>query len=166
MIHAPQTLVNTLRSRLSSTVPTARVGGPAAQNRANLTAVLVGRAPYAIGVILSVAFLLLLIVFRSLVIALTSILMRPPHRPVGRVDFADLVFQPASAPASSASSTNRSSTRGHHSSFRASSGSRWTTNSSCSPRSENATKPPATPNNHQRRHRPHRTTDHQRRARS
>ena len=46
--------------------PTRQVGGPAAQNR-DLTDVLTGRAPYAIGVILIVAFLLLLIVFRSLV---------------------------------------------------------------------------------------------------
>jgi putative drug exporter of the RND superfamily len=85
------TLVNTLRSRLSSAAPTARVGGPAAQNR-DLTAVLVGRAPYAIGVILVVAFLLLLIVFRSLVIAFTSILMN--LLTVGAAfGFATLVFQ-------------------------------------------------------------------------
>jgi RND superfamily putative drug exporter len=85
------TLVNTLRSRLSTAVPTAQVGGPAAQNR-DLTAVLVGRAPYAIGVILIVAFLLLLIVFRSLVIAATSILMN--LLTVGAAfGFATLVFQ-------------------------------------------------------------------------
>jgi RND superfamily putative drug exporter len=85
------TLVNTLRSHLSSAVPTAKVGGPAAQNR-DLTSVLVGRAPYAIGVILIVAFLLLLIVFRSLVIALTSILMN--LLTVGAAfGFATLVFQ-------------------------------------------------------------------------
>jgi RND superfamily putative drug exporter len=85
------TLVNTLRSRLSSAVPTAHVGGPAAQNR-DLTAVLVGRAPYAIGIILIVAFVLLLMVFRSLVIALTSILMN--LLTVGAAfGFATLVFQ-------------------------------------------------------------------------
>ncbi len=85
------TLVNTLRSRISSAVPTAQIGGPAAQNR-DLTAVLVGRAPYAIGLILIVAFLLLLIVFRSLVIALTSILMN--LLTVGAAfGFATLVFQ-------------------------------------------------------------------------
>jgi RND superfamily putative drug exporter len=85
------TLVNTLRSRLSSAVPNAQVGGPAAQNR-DLTAVLVGRAPYAIGLILIVAFLLLLVVFRSLVIALTSILMN--LLTVGAAfGFATLVFQ-------------------------------------------------------------------------
>jgi putative drug exporter of the RND superfamily len=85
------TMVNTLRSRLASAVPLARVGGPAAQNR-DLTAVLTGRAPYAIGLILIVAFLLLLVVFRSLVIALTSILMNVLT--VGAAfGFATLVFQ-------------------------------------------------------------------------
>ncbi len=85
------TLVNTLRSRLATAVPSARVGGPAAQNR-DLTAVLTGRAPYAIGLILIVAFLLLLVVFRSLVVALTSILMN--LLTVGAAfGFATLVFQ-------------------------------------------------------------------------
>jgi RND superfamily putative drug exporter len=85
------TLINTLRARLTNAVPAARVGGPAAQNRA-LTAVLTGRAPYAIGLILIVAFLLLLIVFRSLVVAITSILMN--LLTVGAAfGFATLVFQ-------------------------------------------------------------------------
>ena len=85
------TLVNTLRDRLATAVPDARVGGPAAQNR-DLTAVLTGRAPYAIGLILIVAFVLLLIVFRSLVVALTSILMN--LLTVGAAfGFATLVFQ-------------------------------------------------------------------------
>ncbi len=68
------TLVHHLRDRLSAAAPSARVGGPAAQN-ADLTSVLTGRAPLAIGLILLLAFGLLLLVFRSLVIALTSILM-------------------------------------------------------------------------------------------
>jgi RND superfamily putative drug exporter len=85
------TMVNTLRSRLHDAVPQARVGGPAAQNR-DLTAVLTGRAPYAIGLILLVAFVLLLVVFRSLVVALTSILMNVLT--VGAAfGFATLVFQ-------------------------------------------------------------------------
>jgi RND superfamily putative drug exporter len=85
------TLVNTLRSRLATAVPDARVGGPAAQNR-DLTAVLTGRAPYAIGLILIVAFLLLLVVFRSLVVALTSIAMN--LLTVGAAfGFATVVFQ-------------------------------------------------------------------------
>jgi RND superfamily putative drug exporter len=85
------TMVNALRARLSDAAPDARVGGPAAQNR-DLTAVLTGRAPYAIGLILLVAFVLLLVVFRSLVVALTSILMNVLT--VGAAfGFATLVFQ-------------------------------------------------------------------------
>ena len=85
------TLVNTLRARLDHAVPAARVGGPAAQNR-DLTSVLTGRAPYAIALILLVAFVLLLVVFRSLVVALTSILMN--LLTVGAAfGFATLVFQ-------------------------------------------------------------------------
>ena len=85
------TLVNRLRSRIASAVPTARVGGPAAQNR-DLTSVLTGRAPYAIGLILIVAFLLLLVVFRSLIVAITSIAMN--LLTVGAAfGFATLVFQ-------------------------------------------------------------------------
>ncbi len=84
-------LVHRLRHRLESVVPAARVGGPAAQN-ADLTSVLTGRAPIAIGLILVMAFLLLLIVFRSLVVALTSILMNLVT--VGAAfGFATLVFQ-------------------------------------------------------------------------
>jgi putative drug exporter of the RND superfamily len=85
------TLVHDLRSRLATVAPGARVGGPAAQN-ADLTSVLTGRAPLAIGLILLLAFGLLLLVFRSLVIALTSILMNLVT--VGAAfGFATLVFQ-------------------------------------------------------------------------
>ncbi len=85
------TMINSLRSRLASVAPSARVGGPAAQNR-DLTDVLTGRAPYAIGLILIVAFMLLLIVFRSIVIAFTSIMMN--LLTVGAAfGFATLVFQ-------------------------------------------------------------------------
>lgn len=84
-------LVNTLRSKLRMEAPDAQVGGPAAQNR-DLTAVLTDRAPYAIGLILIVAFLLLLLVFRSIVVAATSILMNVLT--VGAAfGFATLVFQ-------------------------------------------------------------------------
>jgi RND superfamily putative drug exporter len=84
-------MVDALRTQLRADVPTASVGGPAAQNR-DLTSVLTGRAPYAIGLILVVAFLLLLIVFRSLVIAITSVLMNLVT--VGAAfGFATLVFQ-------------------------------------------------------------------------
>jgi putative drug exporter of the RND superfamily len=88
---ATATLVNRLRAQLHDAVPGARVGGPAAQNR-DLTSVLTGRAPFAIGVILLVAFLLLLVVFRSLVVALTSVMMN--LLTVGAAfGFATLVFQ-------------------------------------------------------------------------
>jgi RND superfamily putative drug exporter len=84
-------LVDRLRSRLEAEVPEARVGGPAAQNR-DLTDVLTGKAPVAIGLILVVAFVLLLLVFRSVTIAVTSILMN--LLTVGAAfGFATLVFQ-------------------------------------------------------------------------
>ena len=85
------TMVDDLRAGLADAAPGARVGGPAAQNR-DLTNVLTGRAPYAIAVILIVAFALLLIVFRSVVIALFSIVMNLVT--VGAAfGFATVVFQ-------------------------------------------------------------------------
>lgn len=84
-------MVSELRTQLDASVPNALVGGPSAQNH-DLTAVLTDRAPYAIGLILLVAFFLLLIVFRSLVIALFSIVMN--LLTVGAAfGFATLVFQ-------------------------------------------------------------------------
>ncbi|MGE0510126.1 MAG: MMPL family transporter, partial [Acidimicrobiia bacterium] len=84
-------MVEALRGQLDTAVPGAKVGGPAGQNH-DLTQVLVDRAPYAIAVILVVAFLLLLIVFRSIVIATFSILMNLVT--VGAAfGFATLVFQ-------------------------------------------------------------------------
>ena len=84
-------MVEALRSTLDAAVPNALVGGPAAQNH-DLTSVLTGRAPYAIAVILVVAFLLLLVVFRSVVIATFSIVMNLIT--VGAAfGFATLVFQ-------------------------------------------------------------------------
>jgi RND superfamily putative drug exporter len=86
-----QDMVDDLRHELDQQVPNALVGGPAAQNR-DLTGVLVSRAPYAIVIILIVAFLLLLIVFRSLVIALFSVVMNLIT--VGAAfGFATIVFQ-------------------------------------------------------------------------
>ena len=86
-----RTMVDDLRSALADAVPAARVGGPAAQNR-DLTDVLTGRAPYAIGLILLVAFVLLLVVFRSVVVAVFSILMNLVT--VGAAfGFATIVFQ-------------------------------------------------------------------------
>jgi len=84
-------LVDRLRGQLAHAAPAARVGGPAAQNR-DLTDVLTSTAPVAIGIILVVAFLLLLVVFRSIAIAVTSILMN--LFTVGAAfGFATLVFQ-------------------------------------------------------------------------
>ncbi len=84
-------MVDRLRAQLDATVPAARVGGPAAQNR-DLTNVLTSRAPYAIGLILIVAFVLLLVVFRSIVIAVFSIIMN--LLTVGAAfGFATVVFQ-------------------------------------------------------------------------
>jgi RND superfamily putative drug exporter len=84
-------LVSALRTDLHTAVPSALVGGPAAQNH-DLTDALTGRAPYAIGLILVVAFMLLLVVFRSVVIAVTSILLNVLT--VGAAfGFATLVFQ-------------------------------------------------------------------------
>jgi len=88
---ATSSMIDRLRTNLDGVVPAAKVGGPAAQNH-DLTKVLTGRAPYAIGVILIVAFVLLLIVFRSLVVAAFSIAMN--LLTVGAAfGFATVVFQ-------------------------------------------------------------------------
>lgn len=84
-------MVAELRSLLHERAPSAAVGGPAAQNH-DLTEVLTGRAPVAIAIILVVAFVLLLVVFRSLVIAVFSILMNL-LTVAAAFGFATLVFQ-------------------------------------------------------------------------
>ena len=84
-------LVDDLRAQLDTSAPTALVGGPASQNH-DLVSVLTGRAPYAIGIIMVGAFLLLLIIFRSLVVALVSVMLNLLS--VGAAfGFATLVFQ-------------------------------------------------------------------------
>ncbi|MBX3313153.1 MAG: MMPL family transporter [Actinobacteria bacterium] len=88
---ATATMVESLRSQLDEQVPSALVGGPAAQNH-DLTSVLTDRAPYAIALILVVAFVLLLVVFQSLVVALFSLVMNLIT--VGAAfGFATIVFQ-------------------------------------------------------------------------
>ncbi|MBX3286105.1 MAG: MMPL family transporter, partial [Actinobacteria bacterium] len=67
------------------------VGGPGAQNH-DLTAALTGTAPYAVGLIMLVAFVLLLVVFRSLPIALFSIALNLVGV-AASFGFATLVFQ-------------------------------------------------------------------------
>jgi RND superfamily putative drug exporter len=84
-------LVSELRSQLATTAPDALVGGPAAQNH-DLTGLLTGRAPLAIGAIMVVAFALLLVVFRSLPIALSSIVLNLVSV-AASFGFATLVFQ-------------------------------------------------------------------------
>jgi RND superfamily putative drug exporter len=84
-------LIGRLRDAIPDAAPGALVGGPAAQNY-DLTSVLTGRAPLAIAVITIVAFVLLLVVFRSLALAISSILLN--FLSVGAAfGFATLVFQ-------------------------------------------------------------------------
>jgi RND superfamily putative drug exporter len=83
-------LVGHLREELSGTA-SARVGGPAAQNH-DLTGVLTGRAPYAIAIIMLGAFLLLLVIFRSLVVALVSVALNLLSA-LAAFGFAALVFE-------------------------------------------------------------------------
>jgi RND superfamily putative drug exporter len=84
-------MVGRLRSSLNTEVVSADVGGPAAQNH-DLTEVLTGKAPIAIGIIMIVAFLLLLVVFRSLAIAISSIVLNLISV-AAAFGFATLVFQ-------------------------------------------------------------------------
>jgi len=84
-------LIGRLRSSIPKAAPSAQVGGPAAQNF-DLTQVLTSRAPIAIAVITIIAFMLLLVVFRSVVLAISSILLN--FISVGAAfGFATLVFQ-------------------------------------------------------------------------
>jgi len=83
--------VGRLRSALANAAPTALVGGPGAQNH-DLTAALTGKAPLAIGAIMLVAFVLLLVVFRSLFIAAFSLVLNLVGV-AASFGFATLVFQ-------------------------------------------------------------------------
>ena len=88
---ATSKLIDRLRNELARNVAQAQLGGPGSQNT-DLTKALTGTAPLAIGAIMGVAFLLLLVVFRSPLIALTSILFNLIG--VGAsFGFASLVFQ-------------------------------------------------------------------------
>lgn len=88
---ATSDMVERLRGTIGEAVPDALVGGPAAMNH-DLTSVLTGRAPYAVLAIMLVAFLLLLVVFRSLTIALSSIVLNLIGV-AASFGFATLVFQ-------------------------------------------------------------------------
>jgi RND superfamily putative drug exporter len=84
-------LVSRLRDDIGAVSAGALVGGPAAQNH-DLTVLLTDRAPLAIGVIMVVAFVLLLVVFRSLPIAVASIALNLVSV-AASFGFATLVFQ-------------------------------------------------------------------------
>jgi RND superfamily putative drug exporter len=84
-------LVSDLRHDLSSAAPSARVGGPASQNH-DLTSILTGRAPYVVAIIMVGAFALLLVVFRSLVVAFVSVLL-DLLSVAAAFGFATLIFQ-------------------------------------------------------------------------
>jgi len=88
---ATSELVGRLRDGFDAEVPTAAVGGPGAQNH-DLTAALTDTAPFAVGAIMLVAFVLLLVVFRSLVIAAASIVLNLVGV-AASFGFATLVFQ-------------------------------------------------------------------------
>ncbi len=88
---ATSQLVHRLRSQLDEEVQGARLGGPGSQNT-DLTAALTGTAPAAIALIMAVAFLLLLVVFRSTLIAVTSIVFNLIGV-AASFGFATLVFQ-------------------------------------------------------------------------
>jgi RND superfamily putative drug exporter len=84
-------LVSRIRSQLDEQVPAAAVGGPGAQNH-DLTGALTSTAPLAIGTIMVVAFVLLLVVFRSLPIAVFSLLLNLVGV-AASFGFATIVFQ-------------------------------------------------------------------------
>ncbi len=88
---ATSDLVGRLRDGLDTSVPTAMVGGPGAQNH-DLTGALTGTAPLAVALIMLVAFVLLLVVFRSLTIAVSSLLLNLLGV-AASFGFATLVFQ-------------------------------------------------------------------------
>jgi len=88
---ATSQLVHRLRDHLATAAPGARLGGPGSQNT-DLTAALTGAAPKSIALIMALAFALLLVVFRSTLIAVTSILFNLIGV-AASFGFATLVFQ-------------------------------------------------------------------------
>lgn len=88
---ATSDLVERMRTEVDEVSPDALVGGPAAQNH-DLTGELTGKAPYAVALIMLVAFVLLLVVFRSLAVAGISIVFNLVGV-AASFGFATLVFQ-------------------------------------------------------------------------
>ena len=89
--NATDKTVDRLRSAVAEVSSSAKVGGPGSQN-GDLTSALVDSFPFAVALIMLVAFLLLLIVFRSLTIALASIVMNIISV-AASFGFATIVFQ-------------------------------------------------------------------------
>ncbi|MCC6703864.1 MAG: MMPL family transporter [Thermomicrobiales bacterium] len=84
-------LVSGLRTEVQGAAPSALVGGPAAQNH-DLTEVLSNRFPYAVALIMLGAMAMLLVVFRSVWIALGAVVLNLLS--VGAAfGFATLLFQ-------------------------------------------------------------------------
>ena len=86
-----QDMTGRLREAIREISPGALVGGPGTQNH-DLTDALISSAPLAVGLIMLVAFLLLLVVFRSLSIAVASIVLNLISV-ASSFGFATLVFQ-------------------------------------------------------------------------
>ena len=84
-------MVERIRQSLETIVPAAQVGGPASQNY-DLTETLTGKAPLAVVLIMVVAFVLLLLVFRSVAIAVSSIVLNLIGV-LASFGFATIVFQ-------------------------------------------------------------------------
>ncbi len=84
-------MTSRLRTSVREVSPDALIGGPGTQNH-DLTHALISSAPLAVGLIMLVAFLLLLIVFRSLNIAIASIVLNLISV-ASSFGFATLVFQ-------------------------------------------------------------------------
>jgi RND superfamily putative drug exporter len=86
-----QDMTGRIRTSLDEVSPNILVGGPGTQNH-DLTDALISSAPMAVGVIMLVAFLLLLVVFRSLTIAVASIVLNLISV-AASFGFATIVFQ-------------------------------------------------------------------------
>lgn len=86
-----QDMTGRLRTAVQEVSPSTLVGGPGTQNH-DLTDALISSAPIAVGLIMLVAFLLLLVVFRSLTIAVASIVLNLISV-ASSFGFATLVFQ-------------------------------------------------------------------------
>ena len=89
--NATDDTVARLRDAVEDVSPDALVGGPGSQN-GDLTDALIGSFPLAVALIMIVAFVLLLIVFRSITIALASVVMNLISV-AASFGFATIVFQ-------------------------------------------------------------------------